>query len=59
MDTSEQAKAILELRNQAGRKPNEASRYDRDNKPLRVKLDAKLSEMSDERFIASMQEYDG
>jgi hypothetical protein len=59
MDTAQQAEAILELRNQAGRKPNEPSRYDKDNKPLRVKIDAKLSEMSDEAFIASMTEYDG
>lgn len=59
MDTSEQAKAILELRDQAGRKPNEPSRYDRENKPLRVKLDAKLSEMDDEKFIASMMDYEG
>ena len=49
MEPSDQARAILELRHQSQRQPNKPNKYDRQAWPLRVKIDARLADMRDNK----------
>jgi hypothetical protein len=54
-ETKQTTEEFLAWRHQnLTRQPPERTRYDKDNKAAMVKIDAKLSEMSDEKFIAEM-----
>jgi hypothetical protein len=59
-ESSDQAQAFTKWRHRnLTRQPADPKKADKHAFAMRVKIDTKLTEMSDERFIAAMTNYEG